>query len=131
MNGERRLHPAWWTAILVAVVVGSILLTAGFFTGSFSSYVPVTLTSDRSGLVMEPGGKVKLRGVEGGRVATVEGGNQHVTLKLAIDPGQVEYIQANVEAQIRATTAFGAKFVDLIYPSDPSTKPLSAGTVLR
>jgi phospholipid/cholesterol/gamma-HCH transport system substrate-binding protein len=125
------LHPAWWTAILVALIVGSVLVTAGFFTGSFSSYVPVTLTSDRSGLVMEPGGKVKLRGVEVGRVATVEGGNQHVTLKLAIDPGQVEYIPANVEAQIRATTAFGAKFVDLIYPSDPSTKPLAAGTVLH
>jgi phospholipid/cholesterol/gamma-HCH transport system substrate-binding protein len=125
------LHPAWWTAILVALIVGSVLVTAGFFTGSFSSYVPVTLTSDRSGLVMEPGGKVKLRGVEVGRVATVEGGNQHVTLKLAIDPGQVKYIPANVEAQIRATTAFGAKFVDLIYPSDPSAKPLSAGTVLH
>jgi phospholipid/cholesterol/gamma-HCH transport system substrate-binding protein len=130
-KGERRLHPAWWTLILVALVVGSVLMTAGFFTGSFSSYVPVTLTSDRSGLVMEPGGKVKLRGVEVGRVETVEGGNQHVTLKLAIDPGQVKYIPANVEAQIRATTAFGAKFVDLIYPGDPSTKPLSAGTVLH
>jgi phospholipid/cholesterol/gamma-HCH transport system substrate-binding protein len=80
---------------------------------------------------MEPGGKVKLRGVEVGRVATVEGGNQHVTLKLAIDPGEAKYIPANVEAQIRATTAFGAKFVDLIYPGDPSTKPLSAGAVLH
>jgi phospholipid/cholesterol/gamma-HCH transport system substrate-binding protein len=125
------LHPAWWTAILVAVIVGSVLMTAGFFTGSFSSYVPVTLTSDRSGLVMEPGGKVKLRGVEVGRVATIEGDDEHVTLKLELDPGQVKYVPANVEAQIRATTAFGAKFVDLVYPSDPSTKPLSAGTVLR
>ena len=130
-TGERRLHPAWWTAILVAVIVGSILMTAGFFSGSFSSFVPVTLTSDRSGLVMEPGGKVKLRGVEVGRVAAIDGGDQHVTLKLEINPSQVAYIPANVDAQIRATTAFGAKFVDLIYPSDPSTKPLSAGTVLH
>jgi phospholipid/cholesterol/gamma-HCH transport system substrate-binding protein len=130
-KGERRLHPAWWTAILVALIVGSILMTAGFFSGSFSSFVPVTLTSDRSGLVMEPGGKVKLRGVEVGRVATIDGGNQHVTLKLELDPGQVKYIPANVEAQIRATTAFGAKFVDLIYPSDPSTRTLSAGAVLQ
>jgi len=125
------LHPAWWTAILVAVIVGSVLMTAGFFSGSFSSFVPVTLTSDRSGLVMEPGGKVKLRGVEVGRVAAIDGGDQHVTLKLELDPGQVKYIPANVDAQIRATTAFGAKFVDLIYPSDPSTRPLSAGAVLH
>jgi phospholipid/cholesterol/gamma-HCH transport system substrate-binding protein len=130
-RGERRLHPAWWTAILVALVIGSIFMTAGFFSGSFGSYVPATLTSDRSGLVMEPGAKVKLRGVEVGRVATIEGGNKPVILKLEIDPGQAKYIPANVEAQIRATTAFGAKFVDLIYPSEPSTGRLRAGTVLH
>jgi phospholipid/cholesterol/gamma-HCH transport system substrate-binding protein len=130
-KGERRLHPAWWTAILIALIIGSIFTTAGFFSGSFRSYIPATLTSDRSGLVMEPGAKVKLRGVEVGRVATIEGGNSPVILKLEIDPGQAKYIPANVEAQIRATTAFGAKFVDLIYPSEPSTGRLTAGTVLH
>ena len=35
---------------------------------------------------------------------------------LEIYPDQVKFIPANVEAQIRATTVFGAKFVDLIYP---------------
>ena len=44
------------------------------FGGTFSSYVPVTLTSDRAGLVMEPGAKVKLRGVQVGRVAAIQGG---------------------------------------------------------
>jgi phospholipid/cholesterol/gamma-HCH transport system substrate-binding protein len=130
-KGERRLHPAWWTAILVALIVGSMFVTSGFFSGSFRSYIPVTLTSDRSGLVMEPGAKVKLRGVEVGRVAIIEGGSQPVILKLEIYPGQVKYIPANVEAQIRATTAFGAKFVDLIYPSKPSTNRLRAGVVLH
>jgi phospholipid/cholesterol/gamma-HCH transport system substrate-binding protein len=130
-KGERRLHPAWWTAILVALIIGSVFMTAGFFSGSFRSYVPVTLTSDRSGLVMEPGAKVKLRGVEVGRVDTIEGGNKPVILKLQIYPGQAKYIPANVEAQIRATTAFGAKFVDLIYPSQPSTNWLRAGAVLQ
>jgi phospholipid/cholesterol/gamma-HCH transport system substrate-binding protein len=130
-KGERRLHPAWWTAILVALIIGSIFMTAGFFSGSFRSYVPVTLTSDRSGLVMEPGAKVKLRGVEVGRVDSIEGGKKPVVVKLEIDPGQAKYIPANVEAQIRATTAFGAKFVDLIYPSQPSTSRLRAGAVLQ
>ena len=46
-------------------------------------------------------------------------------------PTRCSYIPANVEAQIRATTAFGAKYVDLIYPPDPSPKRLSAGAVLR
>jgi hypothetical protein len=41
-------------------------------------------------------------------------------LKLEIYPDQAEYIPANVEAEIAATTVFGAKFVDLIYPNDPA-----------
>jgi len=46
-----------WTLILVVVIVGIIVLTTVLFTGTLSSYVPITLTSDRAGLVMESGGK--------------------------------------------------------------------------
>ena len=52
-------------------------------------------------------------------------------LKLEIYPDQIKHIPANVEAQIRATTVFGAKFVDLVYPSDPSAQRLEAGQVLQ
>ncbi len=41
----------------------------------FTSFVPVTLVSDRAGLVMEVGAKVKLRGVQVGEVGTITGGN--------------------------------------------------------
>jgi phospholipid/cholesterol/gamma-HCH transport system substrate-binding protein len=41
------------------------------------------------------------------------------------------YTPANIEAQISATTAFGAKYVDLLSPDDPSTARLSAGAVVR
>jgi phospholipid/cholesterol/gamma-HCH transport system substrate-binding protein len=119
------------TLLLIVVVVGIVVLTTVLFTGALNSYVPVTLTSDRSGLVMESGGKVKLRGVQVGRVAQVTGGNDPVSLRLEIDPDQVKYIPANIGARIRATTAFGAKYVDLIYPDDPSPARLSAGTVIR
>jgi phospholipid/cholesterol/gamma-HCH transport system substrate-binding protein len=128
--GERRIHPAWWTAILLAVIVALAVMTTGLFSGSFGSYVPVTVTSDRAGLVMDPGGKVKLNGVEVGRVDSVVGGNHPVALKLLIDRDQIQHIPANVGAQIRATTAFGAKYVDLIYPEHPSPHRLAAGAVL-
>jgi phospholipid/cholesterol/gamma-HCH transport system substrate-binding protein len=101
-----------------------------FFAGTFTSYVPVTLTSDRAGLVMDPGAKVKMRGVPVGRVATVNGGAGPVKLKLEIFPDQVKYIPANVQARIRATTAFGAKFVDLVYPTDPSSQRIAPGAVI-
>jgi phospholipid/cholesterol/gamma-HCH transport system substrate-binding protein len=50
---------------------------------------------------------------------------------LEINKEQIKNIPANVEAQIRATTVFGAKFVDLVYPSDPSAQRLAADQVLR
>ena len=97
----------------------------------FQADVPVTLTSDRSGLVMETDAKVKLRGVQVGGSPPSRAAARPVALKLEIDPDQIKYIPANVEAQIRATTVFGAKFVDLIYPSDPSPQRLAAGAVLE
>jgi phospholipid/cholesterol/gamma-HCH transport system substrate-binding protein len=128
--GERYLHPAWWSLILVAVITGLVMVTAGFFSGTFRSFVPMNLTSDRSGLVMESGGKVKMRGVEVGRVAAISAGSQTVSVDLEIYPDQIRYIPANVQAQIRATTAFGAKYVDLIYPEQPSRSRLAAGAHL-
>ncbi|MET0705074.1 MAG: MCE family protein [Mycobacterium sp.] len=130
-DDSKGLHPAWWTAILLALIVALVYVTASFFTGSFQSYVPVTLTSDRAGLVMETGGKVKLRGVQVGRVSSITGGSQPVSLKLEIYPDQIEHIPANIQAKIRATTVFGAKFVDLVYPADPSPQRLKAGQVLE
>lgn len=129
--GEARLHNAWWTAILLVVVVAFLAVTASVYAGTFRSYVPVTLTSERSGLVMETGAKVKMRGVEVGRVKSIEGGDGRASLQLAIYPDQIQFIPANVQAQIQSTTAFGAKFVDLIYPADPSPGRLTAGAVLR
>src|SRR6202008_3207455 len=41
------------------------------------------------------------------------------------------YIPASVHAQISATAAFGAKFVELLYPQTPSPKRLAAGAVLH
>lgn len=130
-SDEGGLHPAWHTLILVVVFGVLIWLSYALFAGTLRSYVPVTLTSDRAGLVMETNAKVKLRGVQVGRVAQITGGTEPVVLKLEIDPDQVKYIPANIEAQIRATTVFGAKFVDLVYPDDPSSQRLAAGQVLK
>jgi len=129
--GDHRIHPAWWTLILLVAVGVFVWVTTALFAGTFRSYVPVTLTSDRSGLVMETNAKVKMRGVEVGRVSQINSEKNAVSLKLQIDPDQIHYIPANVEAQIQATTAFGAKFVDLIYPKNPSPARLAAGAVLH
>jgi phospholipid/cholesterol/gamma-HCH transport system substrate-binding protein len=127
---EAGLHPALWTVILFALIIGAFVLTIGAFNRDFRPYATVTLTSDRSGLVMEPGAKVKLRGVQVGRVASIQPG-EPVRLQLELYPEQLKYIPANVGAEITATTAFGAKYVDLLTPADPSPKRLRAGAVVE
>ncbi|MDT5100263.1 MAG: phospholipid/cholesterol/gamma-HCH transport system substrate-binding protein [Mycobacterium sp.] len=120
------------SALTLIVVIGALIwLSTAFFAGTFRSFVSVTLTSDRAGLVMESGGKVKMRGVQVGRVAAIAGGKNPVSLSLQIFPDQVRYIPSNTEAEIKATTAFGAKYVELIYPDHPSPQHVTAGTVLH
>ncbi|BBX73016.1 MCE family protein [Mycobacterium shinjukuense] len=129
--GRHRLHDAWWTLILLAAIGVTVLVTAVSFNGTFRSSVPVTLTADRSGLVMDTGAKVMMRGVQVGRVSHIGGDTPGTSLELEIDPDQIRHIPANVEVRISATTAFGAKFVDLVMPQTPSRARLSAGAVLH
>ena len=70
---------------------------------------------------MEDGAKVKLRGVQIGEVAHVESyadsaGTNLSKLKLKIYPSEFRYLPSNIEAEIKSSTAFGAKYVDLIVP---------------
>lgn len=127
----RKIGSGWLALLLVVIVCSLIALALGAFNQTFTSTVPVTLTADRSGLVMEPYAKVKMRGVQVGRVATVAGDVDSATIQLYIDPDQVKNIPANVKARISATSLFGGKFVDLIYPNDPSPQRLASGAVLR
>lgn len=117
------------TVLTLALV---FVLAAGLFRDSFRDTIPVTVIADRAGLVMNPEAKVKLNGAQVGKVATIEpladGG---AALHLAIDPGSVDAIPANVGAEITSSTVFGSKFVELVAPSAPSPKPLAAGTVIR
>jgi phospholipid/cholesterol/gamma-HCH transport system substrate-binding protein len=113
------------------------MLTAMLFSGTLRKTIPLTVISDRAGLVMEDGAKVKLRGVQIGEVASVDAyadpaGANLSKLRLKISPNDFRYLPSNVEAEIKSTTAFGAKYVDLIVPSDgASHRPLAPDAVLR
>jgi len=126
---ERRIHPGWWALLLVVAMIASIPLTVAAFKRDFTSYAKVTLVSERAGLVMDPNSVVKYRGVEVGRVASIQP-KDGATLQLEVESSQLKYIPANVEAQISAPTVFGAKYVDLRPPSEPSRKRLASGAVL-
>lgn len=129
-TGTRRISPEWWAVLLVVAIVAAVVLSLTMFNRTFAPTVPVTLTADRSGLVLEPNSRVKMRGVQVGRVSSVSGGDS-TRIQLDIVPAQIQYIPANVEARIQSISLFGAKFVDLVYPTNPSPQRLSAGAVLK
>ena len=96
-------------------------MAIGLFRGSFTETVPVTVVSDRAGLVMNPDAKVKMRGVQVGKVASIETRpDGKAVLQLAMDPvAAAPHSRPTSRVDITSSTVFGAKFVELVAPEDP------------
>jgi phospholipid/cholesterol/gamma-HCH transport system substrate-binding protein len=131
-GGARRAYLRPLTGLATVVVAAAITTVALVqFRGGFTQTVPVAVVSARAGLVMNPGARVKLHGAQVGTVASIEDTpNGQAIIHLALDPSRLHLIPANVLVDIVATTAFGAKFVQLIPPAHPSPQRLRAGQVL-
>ncbi len=114
------------------VIVGAIVaLSVTMFRGDFTDSVPLTVMSQRAGLVMNPDAKVKLLGVPVGRVSSIETRpDGQAVIHLEMDPAQLAQIPANVGVDIASATVFGAKSVDLVPPADPSPQTLKPGQIL-
>ncbi|MCV7258387.1 MCE family protein [Mycobacterium shimoidei] len=116
----------------IAIVAAIFAVAVALFRGDFTDTVPVTVLSPRAGLVMNPDAKVKLHGVQVGKVDSIQSlANGQVALHLALDPSALQLIPSNVLVNIAASTVFGAKFVELVPPAEPSPKPLQAGQTLE
>ena len=116
---------------MVIAIVAIVAFSIGMFRGGFGTTVPVTVVSERAGLVMNPEAKVKMRGVQVGQVERIENRpDGTAVLHLAMDPKQLQYIPANVDVNLASTTVFGAKSVELVAPADPSSTPLAKGQQL-
>ena len=104
------------------------------FRGNFTEKTPVTMMSSRAGLVMDPGAKVTLNGVQIGRVASVsevqQDGKPAAKLILDLDPRYLKLVPANVDAKIVATTIFGQKYVSFTQPQNPSPQRISSQNVI-
>jgi virulence factor Mce-like protein len=112
----------------VAVLVAVVVLSFGMFRGAFGQTVPVTVVSERAGLVMNPEAKVRMRGVQVGQVESIETrADGKAVLHLAMNPDALQLIPDNVSIDITSATVFGAKFVELSAPPNPSSTPLAAG----
>ncbi|MGE2688306.1 MCE family protein [Mycolicibacterium pulveris] len=115
----KRSHVRIAAAILAAVLVGATVFTYLAYTAAFTSTDTVSVTSPRAGLVMERDAKVKYRGVQIGKVKTIEYTGDEAKLTLAIDSNEMRYIPSNALVRIGSTTVFGAKAVEFLPPEEP------------
>jgi phospholipid/cholesterol/gamma-HCH transport system substrate-binding protein len=102
------------------------------FRGDFLPRTQLTMMADRAGLSMNSGDKVTYNGVEIGRVASIQevnqGGVPKAKFTLDVDPKYIKLIPANVDAQIKATTVFGNKYVSFTSPPDPKAARVNPST---
>ncbi|WP_072687002.1 MCE family protein [Rhodococcus marinonascens] len=126
-SGVKKKLAALALVVSLLTIVG---VSLAMFNGTFTKSVPVTVTSDRSGLVMDPDAKVKLLGVEVGRVGSIEDVTNGAELELAIYPDMLSLIPSNVLVEITSTTVFGAKYVNFTMPAAPSSSHLQSGSVI-
>ncbi|WP_369114314.1 MCE family protein [Mycobacterium avium] len=128
--------PPYKLAGLAILVVGALALTLiyGQFRGNFTPKTSLTMLASRAGLVMDPGSKVTYNGVEIGRVGTisetVRDGKPAAKFTLEVYPRYLKLIPSNVNADIKATTVFGGKYVSLTTPAHPSPQKITPHTII-
>lgn len=114
----RTEHARHHTQILGAVGLAIIVTICGLliatYQRAFADVVMVTVESDRAGLLLDEGARVRMSGVPVGEVrSTAPTADGKVRIEIALDADKADLIPADVVASLRATTAFGSKFVDL------------------
>lgn len=130
-----RTPPYKLAGLIFAIIAVVIVVLVGLqFRGYFAPKTVLTLLSDRSGLVMDPGSKVTYNGVPIGRVAKINvvtvDNTPKAKLLLNVNPRYIPLIPANVDAQIKATTVFGNKYVAFSTPKNPVPQRITSSDVI-
>jgi phospholipid/cholesterol/gamma-HCH transport system substrate-binding protein len=130
-----RIPPYKTTAAVFLVVVVAVLAFVWLqFRGQLTPTTRLTMVAPRSGLVMDPGSKVTYNGVEIGRVASISeiqrDGIPAAKFVLDVNPSYITLIPANVDANIKATTVFGNKYVSLTSPKNPTPQRITPQHVI-
>jgi phospholipid/cholesterol/gamma-HCH transport system substrate-binding protein len=106
-------------------------LAVQLYQKKFTPAAMVTLYTDSAGNEMHPGAQVMVRGIQVGEVRRVSANGGGARLELAIQPGELPSLPANVSAVMLPTTLFGQRYVDLMLPERPVAARLTAGSVIR
>lgn len=116
--------------VAALLVVAVAVFAYRFYKGDLTPGVQVSLKAPRTGILLDPGSNVSVRGVKVGTVRSVKSENGQAVVRLSLEPEQAKRIPANVVADLRPTTLFGAKYVDLVMPEHPAPAPIASGDVI-
>ncbi|WP_372440711.1 MCE family protein [Nocardia acididurans] len=132
---KRASEQGWFIKLaglgLVLGLVAVVAICLVMFAGGFENTVKVTVAAPRSGLVLDPDAKVKIRGVEIGKVSGITTTSSGAQIELALDPDKLKMVPANALVDIKSTTVFGAKYINFISPDNPSSDSLRPGAVVQ
>ncbi|MFD6828578.1 ABC transporter substrate-binding protein [Streptomyces sp. TSRI0384-2] len=120
------------SAGIVFLLVPALLvwLAVAVYDKRFTRSDPVVVETGTVGNEMHLGAEVKLRGVVVGEVRAIDATGSGARLTLAMKPGTLAGVPADVRAQMLPTTLFGERFVALVPPKAPSGEALAAGAVI-
>ena len=118
--------------ILIILLVIASITAAAAYNKAFTPSIPVTIQADRAGLQMHENNRVKIRGVDLGRVKSVSlnKAQNGVDIVLALDPTLAREVPTNATVSLEQLTAFGNKAVQMNYPAHPSGQFLHSGSVI-
>jgi phospholipid/cholesterol/gamma-HCH transport system substrate-binding protein len=128
--------PPYKTLTVVTWVILAVITALVYwqFRGNFTQKTHLTMLSSRAGLVMDPRAKVTYNGVQIGRVASISevqhNGRPAAKFVLDVSPRYLKLIPVNVDADIKATTVFGQKYVSLTSPKHPTPQRITPHDVI-
>lgn len=116
--------------VLLLVIASFVTVTVAVYKKAFTPVANVTLDVDSTGNQLDTGADVKIRGVLVGSVSSISSTGNGAVLNLAMQPGLLNLIPANVTAQLLPKTLFGERYVALEIPANPASTRLAAGDVI-
>lgn len=123
---RRRLLGLAFFLVVGLFVAGSIAM----YNKVFTPVVNIELRADSVGYALPANADVKLRGMTVGEVRSTRVENGQTVSLIALDPGKVDQIPADVTARLLPKTLFGERYISLSTTSDSSAQPIRAGDVI-
>ena len=131
-TGERALTVRRRLAGVALLLIPALLmwLSLAVYNKEFTDDSTVLVRTGSVGNEMHRNADVKLHGVVIGEVREIASDGDGALLTLAVQPDKLGRVPADVSAQLLPTTLFGARFVALVPPEDPSPRALAAGSTI-